>query len=121
MQQAAPGFNQALNVAGRWALGWATAHLFHALLLGRLRALSWVLCLDGWVPFAALSYSMYLLQKIPLTLIPDWGSAGVTTMWAAWSTLIVGSILVTAASVLLSVPCYVLVERPCSLLWPRRR
>ena len=57
IQLQAPRLNSALQVAGRWALGIAVARLFTAMLLGRQRALCWLLSLDVWLPIAVLSYA----------------------------------------------------------------
>jgi peptidoglycan/LPS O-acetylase OafA/YrhL len=112
----APALNNALNVAGRFAFGWALARVFVAVLLGRLRAVAWVLGLRVLAPIAALSYSAYLLQSIPLALLPSWASEGVATMYAAWAANLLTFALATAASLLLALPMYVVVERPFALL-----
>ncbi|KAL4431512.1 hypothetical protein ABPG75_006768 [Micractinium tetrahymenae] len=56
IQLQTPAGNQALQVAGRWALGVALARLFTAMLQGRQRALAWLLSLDMWLPVAMLSF-----------------------------------------------------------------
>ena len=115
----APALNQALAVCGRWLFGWALAHVLGACLLGRLRPLSAVLSWRAFAPLAALSYSAYLLQWAVLALVPSWEAAGVTSLYAAWATLLLGTAIALAASLAAALPLHLLVERPCSLLWPR--
>ena len=114
-----PALDSALDVMGRWLFGWAVARVFAATLQGRLCAINAFLSGGFWMPIAALSYSAYLLQKAPLAILPSWAAANVTTIWAAWGTGLLGCVVASAAALLIALPCYLLVERPCSLLWPR--
>ena len=118
MAQAA-ALNQALAVFGRWLFGWALAHVLGACLLGRLRALNALLSWRAFAPVAALSYSAYLLQWAVLGLVPSWDAAGVTTLYAAWATLLLGTAITLAASLAAALPLHCLVERPFAMLWPR--
>lgn len=108
-------------MAGRWLFGWAAARVFAATLQGRLRLLNGLLSAGCWVPLAALSYSAYLLQKAPLAILPSWSAAHVSTLWAAWSTGLLGCLVASAGALALALPCHLAVERPCSLLWLRHR
>ncbi len=108
--------NAVLNVLGRWLFGWALARVVVAVMSGRLRAVAWVLTLRALVPLAALSYSGYLLQDIPMSLLPSWVDTGVTTLYAAWAWIALSFPLATAGTLLLALPMYLLVERPLSLI-----
>ena len=108
----APDLGIALTIAGRWVFGWALARVFVAMLLGRLRAVHGVLTLRVLVPVATLSYSAYLLQNVPMLLLPTWSAAGASTPYAAWAVWLLGFLLASVLSLAMALPQYVAIERP---------
>ncbi len=112
-------WSRVLQVAGRWAFGWALAGVLAAVLLGRLRPIRWILTCRLFTPVAALSYSAYLLQDFGLNSFPAWQDAGVTTLWAAWGAALLAMLVVTVVSLGAALPFYLFVERPFTRLLPR--
>ncbi|KAA0153881.1 hypothetical protein FNF29_02871 [Cafeteria roenbergensis] len=84
------------------------------------RSLAWCLELKALVPLARVSYSVYLLQFIPMFLVLGFLDVGehdsVGTLWIKYMVLCALTLLLAS---LVSVAVYVCVERPCMSLRER--
>jgi peptidoglycan/LPS O-acetylase OafA/YrhL len=87
---------------------------------GSARALAWFLEWNLWIPIARVSYSVYLLQFIPMYLLETVLSPETTDsmgwLWAKYMLLLAGTFLI---SCLLSMVIYLAVEKPCMNLRER--
>lgn len=120
--EVSPALAQVLALAGRWWFGWCVAAVIRMCQAGRLRALRGLLSLECWYPVAVLSYGMYLLHLIWVTMVKgvdDFKAISpLQSVWVSWSVFSWDFTVCVVLSALSALLTYLALEKPVMNLRP---